>query len=79
MLEDLFLPNPPTDACLRASDEHGGAWSCLIGAAANISFATGQPVRVAGLVTGLLRPPTAPMPSPEAPVPMPLPVATQEG
>jgi predicted dehydrogenase len=79
MLEDLFLPNPPTDPCLRASDEHGGAWSCLIGAAANLSFATAQPVRVPGLVTGLRRPPTPPMPSSEAPVPMPLSVASQEG
>jgi predicted dehydrogenase len=78
MLADLFMPSAPSDACLRASDENGGAWSCLIGVAANIGFATGQPVKIAELVTGLRRPPTARMPSPEAPVPMPLPVAAQE-
>jgi hypothetical protein len=36
-------------------------------------------VKVAGLVSGLRRPPTAPMPSPEAPVPMPLPVVNPAG
>jgi len=71
MLDDLFLPNPPADKFLRASDEHGGAWSCLIGAAANRGFLTGQPVRIADMVTGLRRPPMAPMPTHEESVPMP--------
>jgi hypothetical protein len=71
LLDDLFLPHPPADPFLRASDEHGGACSCLIGVAANKCFVTGQPVRIADLVTGLRRPAMAPMPTREIPVPMP--------
>jgi predicted dehydrogenase len=71
MLDDLFLPRPPADPCFRASDEHGGAWSCLIGAAANKAFATGQPVRIADLVTGLRKPDGAPMPAHDEPLAMP--------
>jgi len=71
LLDDLFLPNPPADPFLRRSDEHGGACSCLIGVAANRCFATGQPVRIADLVTGLRRPAMVPMPTREGSVPMP--------
>ena len=40
MLDDIFLPNPPADKYLRASDERGGAASMLVGAAANTCFVT---------------------------------------
>jgi predicted dehydrogenase len=71
MLADLFLPNPPADKYLRAADERGGAASCLIGIAADRCFETGQPVKIADLVTGLKKPDYSPMPSRTAPVPMP--------
>lgn len=73
MLEDLFLPSPPADKYLRASDERGGAASALIGMAANRCFETGQPVAIKDLVRGLSAPAYAPMPSGETPVPMPAP------
>lgn len=71
MLADLLLANPPADPFLRASDEHAGAASCLIGAAANRCFVTGQPVRIADLVTGLRKPTGAPMPDHSHALPMP--------
>lgn len=71
MLDDIFLPDPPADQYVRDSDERGGAASILIGVAANRCFATGQPVKVADLVTGLARPDYPPMPGHDGPVPMP--------
>jgi predicted dehydrogenase len=71
MLDDIFLPSPPADKYVRDSDERGGAASILIGVAANRCFATGQPVKVADLVTGLARPDYPPMPTHDIPVPMP--------
>lgn len=71
MLDDIFLPNPPFDKYLRASDERGGAYAALVGIAANTCFKTGQPVRVEQLVTGLSRPDYPSMPSSDGPVPMP--------
>jgi predicted dehydrogenase len=71
MLDEIFLPDPPADKYLRASSEHAGAASILIGVAANRSFATGQPVVIKQLVTGLDYPAYAPMPSRTGPVPMP--------
>jgi len=71
MLDEIFLPAGQPDKYLRASDEMGGAWSILVGAAANQCFATGLPVRVDHLVQGLRRPPLAPMPARTDAVPMP--------
>jgi predicted dehydrogenase len=71
MLDDLFLPRPPADKYLRAADERAGANSMLVGAAANRCFATGQPVAVQAMVTGLTRPDYAPMPSRSGGLPMP--------
>ena len=71
MLDEIFLPDTPADKYLRASNEHGGAASILIGVAANQCFQTGQPVKIADLVTGLERPAYAPMPSRTGPLPMP--------
>ena len=71
MLADIFLPQPPADKYLRDADERGGAYSILIGIAANRCFETGQPVRIADLVNGLRQPDYAPMPSRSAPLPMP--------
>lgn len=72
MLADIFDPDAPKDPLLRAADERGGAASCLIGIAANKCFETGQPVKIADLVTGLDLPALPPMPSHKDPVPMPM-------
>jgi hypothetical protein len=71
MLDEIFLPDPAPDKYLRASTEHAGAASILVGVAANQCFKTGQPVRIADLVTGFRRPAYAPMPGHDDPVPMP--------
>jgi predicted dehydrogenase len=71
MLDEIFLPSPPADKYLRASDERGGATSMLVGAAANRCFLTGETVKIADLVTGLTKPALPPMPPADAPVPMP--------
>ncbi|MBB3219792.1 Gfo/Idh/MocA family protein [Pseudoduganella umbonata] len=71
MLEEIF-GNAPADKYKRLADERSGAWSILIGVAANQCFETGQSVRIADLVTGLNPPDRAPMPTRETPVPMPL-------
>ncbi|HEX2099273.1 MAG TPA: Gfo/Idh/MocA family oxidoreductase [Candidatus Synoicihabitans sp.] len=71
MLDALFLPTPPEDKYLRTSDERGGAYSILVGVAANKCFETGQPVKVADLVTGLTSPALPPMPTRDHPLQMP--------
>lgn len=77
MLDDIFLPQPPADKYLRASDERAGAASSLIGIAANQCFQTGQLVKIADLVPNLVRPDYAPMPTREQPLPMPSRTARQ--
>jgi hypothetical protein len=72
LLDDIFSPEKKPDPYLRAADHRAGAYSILIGAAANISFATSQPVRISDLVSGLERPDYPPMPSRTDPVPMPI-------
>jgi predicted dehydrogenase len=52
MLADLLGPKQP-DKTLRAADYRAGAYSMLIGAAANRCFETGQVVRIADLVRNL--------------------------
>lgn len=79
MLDDMFLPTPPTDKYQRAADERAGAYSMLIGAAANLCFKTGQPVDVPPLVKDLARPDYAPMPSRTGPLPMPEHARIQRG
>ena len=70
MLNEIF-GTAGADKYQRASDERSGAYSSLVGAAANISFQSGQSVRIAELVTGLTPPEMAPMPTRTTPVPMP--------
>ncbi len=70
LLDDLFSPDPAPDKYLHAADYRAGAYSILVGVAANNSIKTGQAVRMADLVSGLTHPDYPPMPSPEEPVPM---------
>ena len=79
MLDEIFLPDVPADKYLRASNEHAGAASILIGVAANECFKSGQPVKIADLVTGLQTPKYAPMPSRTGPVPMPARLSIRRG
>jgi predicted dehydrogenase len=71
MLEDIFLPSPPPDKYLRVADERAGAYSILVGIAANQSMASGAQVHIADLVSDLPRPDYAPMPSRRDDTPMP--------
>jgi hypothetical protein len=71
MLNEIFGVDPG-DKYMRKSDERAGAWSALVGIAANKCFETGQSVRIADLVTGLTPPDRAPMPDRRAPIPMPI-------
>ncbi len=50
LLGDLFSPSREPDPLGRAATHLDGAYAMLVGAAANQSFATGQPVRIADLV-----------------------------
>jgi predicted dehydrogenase len=70
MLQEIF-GDAPADPYRRVSDERAGAWSILVGVAANRCFETGQTVRIADHVTGLSAPDRAPMPDRAAPLPMP--------
>ena len=72
MLDDILLPEAPVDKYLRAADERAGAWSILVGIAANESIRSGHRVEIAGLVPGLTRPDYAPMPTRTERLPMPL-------
>lgn len=71
MLDDIFLPEPPKDKYLRNADHRAGAYSMLVGAAANRAFETGQPVEIASLVQGIEKPDYPQMPGHDEPIPMP--------
>lgn len=71
MLEEIF-GEAPADKYKRVSDERAGAYSCLVGIAANRCFEKGASVRIADLVTGLTPPERAAMPDRNAPLAMPL-------
>jgi predicted dehydrogenase len=60
MLERLF--GGGSDAHGLAADERAGAWSALVGIAANASLARGAPVSLADLATGIPRPAMSPEP-----------------
>jgi predicted dehydrogenase len=71
MLDDIFAPSPVPDPYLRAADERAGAYSILVGVAANRSLDSGGQVRIADLVPGLPLPEFTPMPSRAEGLPMP--------
>lgn len=71
LLDDIFLPQKREDKYLRAADQRSGAYSILIGAAANQSISTGQAVRIADLVENIGAPVYPEMPSRKASLPMP--------
>jgi hypothetical protein len=67
MLADLFGP-ASDDPFGRAADERSGAWSALVGIAANASIASGAQVSLADLAAGVPRPASATAPFGPAPV-----------
>ena len=71
MLGELFGADVKPDKYLRAADQRAGAYSMLIGAAANRAFATGQPVKIADLVHDVGYPDYPAMPTHQDRVPMP--------
>jgi predicted dehydrogenase len=71
MLDEVFGVAEP-DKYKRASDERAGAYSMLIGAAANQCFQGNPSVRIEDLVKGLTIPDMPAMPTRETPVPMPI-------
>jgi len=71
MLKELFSGERISDKYLRAADQRAGAYSVLVGIAANRCFTTGQPVRIADLVSNIGRPDFPAMPGHNGPVPMP--------
>jgi len=71
MLADIFGPKPASDPLLRAADERSGAYSILVGAAANIAMAGNKPVRISDLVKNLDYPTYPKMPGRTAPLGMP--------
>lgn len=54
MLEHLFRSGSDTNGL--AADERAGAWSALVGIAANVSLSLGAPVALADLAVGIPRP-----------------------
>ncbi len=71
MLDDIFGAEPKPDKYMRAADQRSGAYSCLVGIAANVCFETGQPVKIADLAPGVGYPDYPAMPKRTDPVPMP--------
>lgn len=71
MLKELFSPEKISDKYLRAADQRAGAYSVLVGVAANRCFTTGQPVKIADLVQNIGQPTYPAMPTHDQPVPMP--------
>jgi predicted dehydrogenase len=71
MLDEIFGTGRKADKYLRAADHRSGAYSCLVGIAANMSFKSGLPVDIAGLAPGLGYPDYPAMPKPSDPLPMP--------
>lgn len=71
LLADLFGATVQEDTLMRAADERSGAYSMLVGAAANQCFKTGGPVRIESLIRDLKRPQFPKMPSKLDRLPMP--------
>jgi predicted dehydrogenase len=71
MLDDIFNPDRKADRYLRAADQRAGAYSMLVGDAANRCFLSGETVRIADLIPDIASPEYPPMAGPADPVPMP--------
>jgi predicted dehydrogenase len=63
LLDDIFLSQRPKDKYCRAADQRAGAYSILVGVAANRSMATGKEVRIRDLAPTIGLPDYPPMSS----------------
>jgi len=71
MLTYIFDPdNQPEDKHLRAADQRSGAWSILVGVAANHSMAKGRSIRIDKLVQDIGMPDYTSMPTGDEPLPL---------
>jgi predicted dehydrogenase len=71
MLNDIFNPNREADKYLRAADQRAGAYSMLVGDAANRGFVSGQTVRIDDVLPNIASPEYPAMPGTTDAVPMP--------
>ncbi len=71
LLRDIFAADKPADPYMRRADQRSGAWSILVGVAANKSMATGMPIRIQDLVQNIGLPDYPKMPSRKTRLPMP--------
>jgi predicted dehydrogenase len=71
LLSDIFSADKLDDPYKRAADQRSGAYSILVGAAANKSFITKGTVTIDELVQNIGIPDYAEMPSRTAPLPLP--------
>jgi hypothetical protein len=71
LLDDLFLPDRPGDKYLRLADQRSGAYSILIGAAANQCFISNKAVKIADISQNIDYPEYPNMPSRSESLPMP--------
>lgn len=71
LLKDVFMADKPADPYKRRADQRSGAWSILVGVAANKSMATGMPVKISDLVQNIGLPDYPKMPSRKSRLPMP--------
>ena len=70
MLKHIFdSANTPPDKFLRAADQRAGAWSILVGVAANLSMTKKRAVAIDDLVPGIALPDYPPMPTGKEPLP----------
>lgn len=71
MLKDIFAPDGSRDKYMRCADQRAGAYSLLIGVAANQSMISGKDVKIDDLVKNIGMPDYPAMPNHIDPVPMP--------
>ncbi len=72
LLDDLFASKKTLDKYLRAADYRSGAYSILIGAAANLSFKMGKEITISELVKNIGYPDYPLMPKKSEQLPMPV-------
>lgn len=68
ILDELFGVNPKPDPYKRAADQRAGAWSILVGVAANMAMADGKPVRIDSLAPDIGMPDYPAMPTGDEPL-----------
>jgi len=68
LVRDVFSHTPPADPYKRAADQRSGAWSILVGAAANQSMANNRPFRIAELCQNIGLPDYPAMPTGDEPL-----------